>query len=88
MKVSIWDIKASREDGMVVNFDIIVPINITNEKVVSTYANDYLKKSFSNYFIMISNRCSFCQIESRSPKVVGQIHNTGYYIDGIETYNT
>ncbi|WP_346882652.1 DUF2024 family protein [uncultured Algibacter sp.] len=88
MKISIWDIKASSEDGMIMHFDIIVPINITNEKVVSTYANDYLKKNFFSTSQLTSSKCSFCQIESRSPHIIGQIHNTGYGVDEVKNYNT
>ncbi|WP_271784151.1 DUF2024 family protein [Aquimarina algiphila] len=84
MKVSIWDTQANREDGLKMYFEIVVPIGITSEKIISAYLKEYLEKKVFHINEMISNKCSFCQVESCSPHIVGQIQSAGYSIIEIE----
>ncbi|WP_299255608.1 DUF2024 family protein [uncultured Aquimarina sp.] len=87
MKISIWDTQVNREDGLIMYFEIVVPMNITNEKTICAYGKEYLKKKVFRTNEMSSSKCSFCQIESRSSHIIGQIHSVGYSIVEIENCN-
>ncbi len=43
MKVAVWDTYVEREDGNIMHFDILVPIEVTDEPTIFSYGMDYLK---------------------------------------------
>ena len=37
MEVAVWDTYVTRKDGKVMHFDIIVPADLTDEKIILAY---------------------------------------------------
>ena len=52
MKVAVWDTYVTKADGVVMNFDILVPETETDPEIIYGYGQDYLKsKAMENYLI-------------------------------------
>lgn len=80
MKIAVWDTYATREDGKLMNFDILVPGELKDEKVVFNYGNTFLKSKPFKTNELTSNECKFCHVEQASPAMVNQIENNGFAI--------
>ncbi|MBL7838784.1 MAG: DUF2024 family protein [Cyclobacteriaceae bacterium] len=80
MKVAVWDTYVTKADGVIMNFDIIVPESETDPEIIYGYGQDYLKsKAIQNYPIT-SNHCTFCHIETATEVMLANIKQKGYSI--------
>ncbi|MBX2901650.1 MAG: DUF2024 family protein [Cyclobacteriaceae bacterium] len=80
MKVAVWDTYVTRADGVVMNFDIIVPESITDEETIFGYGKAYLKSRGMHDYPLTASQCSFCHIEKANEHVVASIEAKGYHI--------
>lgn len=84
MKVSVWDTYVQRKDGRRMHFDILVPINLKEPKIVFGFGNEYLKnKSIENH-ALTTKECRFCHIEDTSEELTEAIDKKGYAIIEME----
>lgn len=80
MKVAVWDTYVTKADGVIMNFDIIVPESEKEPETIYGYGQDYLKsKAMPNYPIT-SNHCTFCHIETATEVMLSNIRQKGYSI--------
>ncbi|MFA7446359.1 MAG: DUF2024 family protein [Flavobacteriaceae bacterium] len=83
MKVAVWDTYVPKKDGSVMHFDIIVPSEIKDTKIIYNYGKQYLK-SKSQTGELTSKECQFCHIETVKPEWESQIKEQGYFIYEME----
>lgn len=80
MKVSVWDTYVKRDDGSVMHFDILVPEEVVDEKVIYGYGSMHLQSRNISNFTLDSEECQKCHIEAASEQVVDSISQKGYFI--------
>lgn len=80
MKVAVWDTYVTKADGVIMNFDIIVPESETNPEIIYGYGQDYLKSKALQHAPITSNHCAFCHIETATDLMVADIKQKGYSI--------
>lgn len=87
MKISVWDTYVKLDDGKMMHFDIIVSSNLTDEKVIFSYGQEYLNLKHIKSSGITTNECRFCHIEQATGEMIEQIQNRGYYILEMENCN-
>jgi len=80
MKVAVWDTHVTRNDGVIMNFDIIVPETMTDEDTIYGYGRAYLKARKMPDYVLTSNQCSFCHFEKPTAQMLNGIQERGYFI--------
>lgn len=80
MNVAVWDTHVTREDGVMMNFDVIVPESETDAEVICGYAQSYLKSKAINGCTITSEHCSFCHVESPTEAMIESIKRNNFYI--------
>jgi hypothetical protein len=73
-----------REDGNRMHFDILVPSEMKDQKVIYSYGNTFLKGKPFKTGELTSSECQFCHIEQATPTVINQIEKNGYSILEME----
>ena len=49
MAIAVWDTYVKRNDGLIMHFDILVPSDMTDEKKIFAFGQNYLRsKPFQN----------------------------------------
>jgi len=87
MKVSVWDTYVKRKDGKTMHFDILVPSELIDEKIIFGYGKRFLKsKSFPTGGLS-SKECIFCHIEQASNEIINNIIKKGFHIIEMENCN-
>jgi hypothetical protein len=61
MKVAVWDTYATKKDGSVMQFDIIVPEEIKVEESIHSFGKEYLKSKEQE----ATARCKIMQVLPR-----------------------
>lgn len=84
MKVAVWDTYVNKADGRVMHFDIIVPNEIDDEKVIYDYGKAYLKSKGKEDLTLSAKECEFCHIETVRPDWKSEIDRNGYFIYEME----
>lgn len=84
MKVSVWDTYVQREDGRRMHFDILVPGDLKDERIVFGYGEQYLKSKSMESTGLTSKECRFCHIERATDEMAGRIAKKGYTILEME----
>ncbi|HRO07544.1 MAG TPA: DUF2024 family protein [Saprospiraceae bacterium] len=84
MKVAVWDTYVTRNDGVVMHFDIIVPDAVKDAETVYTYGRTYLKNKNLKDISLTSKECTFCHVESIRSSWKEAIETHGYYIYEME----
>lgn len=87
MKVSVWDTYVTRNDGALMHFDILVPIDVNDENIVYSYGKAYLEDKAFKTGELTSKECRFCHIEEASDAIKHQIGEKGFYIIEMENCN-
>lgn len=87
MKVAIWDIYVSGSNGKKMHFDIVVPEDLKEEKIVFSYGKDFLKEKQVKSMELSTRECRFCHIEEASEEIIKDIKAKGYHIIEIENCN-
>ena len=73
MKVSVWDTYVKREGSKIMHFDILVPSELKDEKIVFDYGKEFLKNKPFKTGELSSKECIFCHIEQASDEMINQI---------------
>ena len=63
MKVSVWDTYVKREGSKIMHFDILVPSELKDEKIIFGYGKEFLKSKSFHIGELSSKECKFCHIE-------------------------
>ena len=84
MNVAVWDTYVRKKDGSVMHFDIIVPSEVTDEKLIFGYGHQYLAAKGQEGQPLSSRECSFCHVEQVRPQWALAIQQNGYYIYEME----
>ena len=79
MQVAVFDTYVRTTSGVLMHFDILVPINI-EPKQVYAYGRAYLDLKGVEYSQLSTNECRFCHIEQAGELVVDSIERQGYFI--------
>lgn len=87
MKIAVWDTYVKKEDGHIMHFDILVPVNIVDEKVIFNFGNEYLKAKSFNTGQLSANECRLCHIEKATEEIIASINKKGYFIIEMENCN-
>ncbi len=80
MKVAVWDTYVKKENGTVMNFDIMVPDSQQNETIIYGYGREYLQSKSIIGYELTSSECAFCHVEQATEEMVQRIREKGYYI--------
>lgn len=82
MEVAIWDTYVTRQNGLIMHFDIIVPVETSEEKVID-FGRKYLKIKNETDGLLSSNECNWCHNEIADPLITEAITTNGYFIAEI-----
>lgn len=80
MKVTVWDTYVTKENGTVMNFDIMVPESQKNETIIYSYGREYLQSKLITSRELTSKECSFCHVEQATQEMMRSINEKGYHI--------
>lgn len=80
MQVAVWDTYITKKNGTIVHFDIIVPEQIKDEKIIHHFGTMYLLSKDLGDQPLTSKECKFCHIERASAEIELSIKEKGYYI--------
>lgn len=84
MKVAVWDTYVTKNDGTIMHFDIIVPAEQNNEKIIYGYGKEYLKSKAQEAELISSKECRLCHFEMMKPQWEKDIKEKGYFIYEME----
>lgn len=84
MKISVWDTYVQREDGRRMYFDILVPCELKDERMIFDFGKDYLKSKSIEKRDLTTNECRFCHVERASEEMVEKIREQAYTIIEME----
>ncbi len=87
MKVAVWDTYVEREDGNIMHFDILVPIEVTDEPTIFSYGMDYLKIKPFQTNSLSAKECRLCHIEKATEEMITDIGKKGWSIIEMENCN-
>lgn len=87
MQVAVWDTYVKKENGTVMNFDIMVPDSQQNEKVIYDYGKEYLQSKSIVKYELTSKECAFCHVEQATDEMIRHIEEKGYYILELRNCN-
>ena len=83
-KVNVWDTYVQKNDGEIMHFDIIAPVEIKDTTIIYKYGKDYLKTKGQGDQPLTSEQCRLCHIETLRPEWKKEIDNKGYFIIKME----
>ena len=84
MNVSVWDTYVKRESGKIMHFDILVPDELKDEKIIFSYGKAFLKSKSFRTGELSSKECRFCHIEKATEDRIKQIKKNGFFIIEME----
>jgi hypothetical protein len=84
MKVAVWDTYVTKKDNSTMHFDIIVPAEVKDIEVITSYGKAYLKTRGQDGQPLTSKECKFCHVETIKPEWEDLIRRNGYYIVELE----
>ncbi|MET0242501.1 MAG: DUF2024 family protein [Flavitalea sp.] len=84
MKVSVWDTYVKKKNGSVMHFDILVPEEVTDEKIILELGRKYLETKNEDGQHLTSKECRFCHQEVATEEMENVISENGYYIIEME----
>ena len=87
MNVAVWDTYVTKKDGSIMHFDIMVPVEIKDSKIIYLYGLEYLKEKGHEGLKLTSKECKFCHVETVNPISDQSIKEKGYYIYEMENCN-
>ena len=83
MEVDVFDTYATRSDGGMVHFDMVVPSG-TDPSAAYEYAIQWLNSVGLSSAELKQSRCNFCHTVSASEKVASDIEADGFHIIRME----
>lgn len=84
MKVNVWDTYVLKKNGTLMHFDILVPIETSEEDTVFQYGDDYLSNKNVHIQSLSTSECRLCHMETAPEEVVTSIQEKGYHIIEIQ----
>ncbi len=87
MEVEVWDTYVKRENGKIMNFDILVPTGVNDEQTIFDFGNDYLKTKPFKTKPIASKECRICHIENATDEMIASITKKGYHILELKNCN-
>lgn len=84
MKVAVWDTYVKRKDGRTMHFDIIVPEELTDERVIFGCGHAYLAQKGETGQELSTAQCTFCHVETPREEWRRDIEANGYFIYEME----
>ena len=85
MKISVWDTYVEREDGITMHFDIMVPSEVKDEKIIFGYGKQYLKTKPFQTKQLTAKECRLCHMEQATKEMIVSIKKNGYAIIEMES---
>ncbi len=86
MKVAVWDTYVKRTDGKTMHFDILVPADTIESKVIA-FGKVYLLRKRLASTTLSSKECRFCHMENAPDTVIQGIAQNGFDILEMENCN-
>ena len=83
MQCEVYNTYVTKQDGAIMHFDVIVPVNSTYSQVIA-FGQSYPARVGQAGRPLTARECKFCHIEAASPQVEATIQRQGYYILPIE----
>lgn len=87
MKISVWDTYVQRAANNTMHFDILVPSDVTDEKIIFGFGKHYLKTKPFQTDQLTTNECRLCHIETATDEMIVAIEKSGYAILEMENCN-
>ncbi len=87
MKISVWDTYVKKEGGSIMHFDILVPSEVKDTKIVFDYGMQYLKSKSLKTNILSASECRLCHIEQATEKMISTIAKNGFDIIEMKNCN-
>ena len=84
IKVAVWDTYVKKQNGDVLHFDIIVPEDQTDEKMIYSYGKKHLALAGEATSPLSIKECRFCHVEEPTVEMYKAINEDGYYILELE----
>lgn len=75
MKVAVWDTYVLRADKKIMHFDILVPADLKDTKIIFGYGREFLKTKPFETKKLTSDECVFCHVEDIKEEVKKNIRN-------------
>lgn len=80
MKVAVWDTYVTKKEGIIMHFDIIVPVETNDPEQIYKYGREYLRTKSQESQPLTSKESQFCHIEAVKPEWEEDIRERGYAI--------
>ncbi|MEP0265790.1 DUF2024 family protein [Dokdonia sp.] len=87
MKVNVWDTYVLKKNGTLMHFDILVPMETSEEETVFQYGDDYLNTKEVHIQSLSASECRLCHMETAPSQVIASIQEKGYHIIEIQNCN-
>ncbi|KMQ65171.1 hypothetical protein ACM46_08745 [Chryseobacterium angstadtii] len=87
MKIAVWDTYVTKKDGTLMHFDILVPDDMNDTKLIFEHGQNYLAQKGQKGQALTSKECSLCHIEEATPEIKQSIEARGYSIIEMEGCN-
>lgn len=84
MKVAVWDTYVTKNEGSIMHFDIIVPVETNDPEQIYSYGREYLRTKGLEGQPLSSKESQFCHIEAMKPEWEEDIRQKGYTIVEME----
>lgn len=83
-KVNVWDTYVTKKNGEIMHFDIIAPVEVSDQAVIYSYGKAYLKTKGQEGQPLTSKQCRLCHVEVLRPEWEAAIAQKGYFIIEME----
>ena len=83
MKAAVYDTYVYKKEGSLMHFDIVVPENTAEEKVLS-FGKEWLQSKGEEIVELSTKECRFCHIEKATPGMISDFDSKGFYIIEME----
>jgi hypothetical protein len=83
MKIEVYDTYTTSRAGIVIHFDVFLPIGGSLEQALH-FARAFLNTINESPESLKSVRCSFCHTQAANPAIIAEIEKSGHYILQME----
>lgn len=80
MKVAVWDTYIKNDNGNVLHFDVVVPVDRSKKELVFNYAKEFLQSKGIFKTEIETKNCQLCHIETLTDSMKSDIELKGYHI--------
>ena len=83
MKIDVYDSYATKQNGQIMHFDVLVESNTPASQALS-FGQQWLGSLGEQAQALTQSRCNFCHSEIANPKVRDEIKQRGFFILQLE----